>query len=62
MKTTDINQAKNSDLRASLAGMQRAADLARKTAIQTGTNLVVVKDGKITRIPAQELREGSSTP
>ena len=62
MKTTDINQAKNPDLRASLAGMQRAAELARKTAIQTGTNLVVVKDGKITRISADELREGLSNP
>lgn len=62
MKTTDINQAKNPDLRASLAGMQRAAELARKTAIQTDTNLVVVKDGKITRISAEELRQGSTRP
>jgi len=41
--------------------MRRAADLARKTAIQTGTNLVVVKEGKLTRIPAQELRDAPST-
>jgi hypothetical protein len=37
--------------------MQRAAELARKTAIQTGTDLVVVRDGKLTRIPPHELRK-----
>ena len=58
MNQNDIRTAKDPDLRASMIGMQRAAELARKTAIQTNTNLVVVKDGKITRIPAQELKEG----
>jgi len=42
-----------------LGAMIRAAEDARKTAIQTGTNLIVVKDGKLTRIPAQVLREAS---
>ena len=37
--------------------MQRAAELARKTAIQTGTDLIVRVDGKITRIPPQISRE-----
>lgn len=31
-------------------GMRRAAELARKVAKQTGTKLVVVKDGKIVHI------------
>jgi len=62
MNSNDIRTAKDPDLRASMAGMQRAAELARKTAIQTDTNLVVVKDGKITRISAEELRQGSTTP
>lgn len=62
MNPNDIRTAKDPDLRASMIGMQRAAELARKTAIQTNTNLVVVKDGKITRIPAQELKEGPATP
>ena len=53
----DIQEAKDPDLRASAAAMRRAAEAARKTAIQTGTNLIVVKDGKLTRIPAQVLRE-----
>lgn len=62
MNPNDIRTAKDPDLRASMIGMQRAAELARKTAIQTNTNLVVVKDGKITRIPAQELKEGPAKP
>ena len=37
--------------------MIRAAESARKIAIQTGTNLIVVKDGQLTRIPAHVLRE-----
>jgi hypothetical protein len=41
--------------------LKRAALLARKTAIQTDTNLVVVKNGKLTRISATELVQ-SSTP
>jgi hypothetical protein len=57
MKTKDIAKAKDPDLRASAAAMQRAAELARKTAIQTDTNLVIVKYGKLTRIPAQALRK-----
>jgi hypothetical protein len=55
MKTKDITKAKSHDLRASGAAMCRAAELARQTAIQTGTNLIVMKDGILTRIPAQAL-------
>ena len=50
MKTKDISEAKDPDLRASMAALQRAALQARKTAIQTGTNLVIVKDGQLLRI------------
>ncbi len=57
----DISEAKDPDLRASAAAMQRAAELARKTAIQTGTNLIIVKDGKLTRIPARALRTTAAT-
>jgi hypothetical protein len=52
----DLSKAKNPDQRASLAAMQRAAQQARKTAVQTDTALVVVKDGKLLRIPAAQLR------
>lgn len=56
MKTKDISEAKDGDLRTSMAALQRAAESARKTAIQTDTGIVVKKDGKLTRISAQELR------
>lgn len=57
MNTKDISEAQNPDLRASVAAMQRAAELARQTAIQTGTDLIVIRDGKLTRIPPDELRK-----
>ncbi len=58
MNQKDISEAKNPDLRGSMAAMRRAAALARKTAIQTDTAIVVVRDGKVVRIPAAELRAG----
>lgn len=61
MKPNDLSKAKNPDLRASLAAMQRAAELARKTAVQTNTALVVVEDGKLLRIPAAHLLQRSGT-
>ena len=61
MKTKDIAEAKDPDLRASGAALRRAAALARKTAIQTDTHLVVVKDGKLTQIPAQSLRASTAS-
>ncbi|WP_347262104.1 hypothetical protein [Rudaea sp.] len=57
----DLSKAKNPDLRASLAAMHRAAELARQTALQTNTALVVVKDGKLVRIPAEQLRMQAET-
>lgn len=54
----DISEAKNPDLRASLPAMRRAAASARRTAIQTGTGIVMVRDGKPVRIPAARLRDG----
>lgn len=61
MKQQDLSKAKNPDLRASLAAMQRAAELARRTALQTDTAIVVVQNGKLVRISAEELRNGRST-
>jgi hypothetical protein len=54
----DLANAKNPDLRASLVAMQRAAKMARQTAIQTDTGIIVVRDGKPVRISAKQLREG----
>ena len=57
MTPRDISEAKNPDLRGSLNALRRAAELARKTAIQTGTDLIILKDGKIVRISPEELIE-----
>ena len=56
MKPRDISSASSADLRASLAALRRAAQLARKTAIQTNAELVVVRDGRTVRIPVDTLR------
>ena len=60
LSTRDISEAKNPDLRGSMAAMRRAAEMARTTAIQTGTGIVVSRDGKPVRIPAAQLRDGKS--
>ena len=56
MTRQELSQAKDPDLRASLKAMQRAAELARKTAIQTDTDIVIVENQQIVRLSAQELR------
>lgn len=57
MNNKDISTAKDPDLRSSLAALQRAALLARQTAIQTNTNIVVVQDGQLVFIDAATLRQ-----
>jgi hypothetical protein len=59
MKTKDISEAKDQDLRSSMAALQRAALAARKTAIQTNTGIVIQRAGKLVRIPAAELRQST---
>jgi hypothetical protein len=58
MTQADLSLAKNPKLRGSLAAMRRAADMARRTAIQTDTGIVVVRDGKRVHISADQLRSG----
>jgi hypothetical protein len=55
VKPKDLSQAKNPDLRASFAALQRAAEMARQVAIQTNTAIVVMENGKLVRIPAEVL-------
>jgi len=64
MKPEDILKARSADLRNSLPAMQRAAELARQTAIATNTAIIVARDGKPVRVTADELRqqERSKTP
>ncbi len=61
MTRQDLSSAKNPDLRASLAAMRRAAAMARITAIQTNTEIVIVKDGNPVRVTAEELRKEQPT-
>lgn len=61
MKPQDISKASNPDLRTSLTALHRAVVLARETAIQTGTELVVVREGRIVRVSAAALRKQADT-
>ncbi len=51
----ELSKAKDPDLINSLVAMKRAAKLAREVAIQTGTSIVLVKEGKIVYVSAREL-------
>ncbi len=55
MKANDISKARDTVLRSSYKALRRASALARETAIQTGTEFVVVVDGRLTIIDARKL-------
>jgi len=57
MTYQELSQAKDPDLRASFQAMQRAAELARKTAVQTGTDIVIVENQQIVRLSARTLAQ-----
>jgi hypothetical protein len=61
MKASELQLAKNPDLIASVAAIKRAAQFARQTAIQTNTAIVVIKDGVLCRISAEELKRQAHT-
>jgi hypothetical protein len=61
MTQPELSKAKNPDLRASLVALQRAARMARQVAIQTNTAIVIVQNGKLVRISAEELRKAEGT-
>jgi hypothetical protein len=61
MNTKDIANAKDPDVRASLGALKRAALMARQTAIQTDTDLVIMKNGRLQKISAKELRLQATT-
>ena len=56
MTEQELSKAKDPDLIASLAAMKRAADTARKIAMQTRTAIVIVKDRRVVRVTHDELR------
>ncbi|WP_265286509.1 hypothetical protein [Verminephrobacter eiseniae] len=49
--------AKDPGLRASLNAIKRAAELARKPALQTGTSIVILQNGKIVHLSAEQLQQ-----
>lgn len=53
MNTKTIDKANNADLRGSWQALQRAAQRARELAMQTGTELIVSRNGVIERIQPQ---------
>jgi hypothetical protein len=60
MTQQELSKAKNPDLRASLAAMRRAAQEARRIAIQTNTGIILARDGKPVHISAEQLRAEQS--
>lgn len=51
----DIREARDPAMRGSLAALERAAEEARRIAIQTGTELIVMRDGQICSLPPEEI-------
>jgi len=45
----------DADLRGSFAAIQRAALQARRLAVQTGTDLIVFRDGKLVRVSPEDI-------
>lgn len=56
MTHDQLSQARDHDLPASLAAIRRAAVAAREQAVRTNTAIVVLRDGVVVRITAEELR------
>jgi len=62
MKSQKSNSPVNMmNAQAETEALRRAAELARKIAIDTDTHLVVMENGKIVHIPAERLREQEQT-
>ena len=53
----DLHEARDPDIRGSVAAMNRAAQSAREIAIQTNTDLIIKKNDNIVRISPEELRQ-----
>ena len=62
MNPKDIEQAKDRDLAGSLPALRRAAKRARQIAAQTGTALIVWRDGQIVRIDVADQEEAPQKP
>lgn len=49
----EVPAGADADLKGSLAAMRRAAQRARQVAQQTGTDLIVVRGGRVVRVGPQ---------
>jgi hypothetical protein len=57
MNKRPIEQAKNPLLRRVLPALERAALQARKIALQTGTSIIIMKDGHLQKIQSDGIRD-----
>lgn len=57
MTREQLSQAKDKDLVSSVIAMRRAARMAREQAVRTDTAIVVIRDNKLVRLTADELRK-----
>ena len=51
----DILEPVDPAIRGALAALQRAAEDARRIAIQTGTELIIMRNGQICSLPPEEI-------
>ncbi len=57
MTLDEFSKAKDPILPASLVAMKRAAQSARQLAVRTNTAIIVMREGKLVRVTADELRK-----
>lgn len=57
MTAQELTNAKDKDLPASLQAIKRAAELARKQAVQTGTAIVILRGQQMVRLTSEQLRQ-----
>ena len=62
MNGKPLENARSSDLRGSRQALQRAAQRAREVAVQTGTDLVVTRNGVLEHIKPQPTPTPTPTP
>ena len=62
MNGKPLENARSSDLRGSWQALQRAAQRAREVAVQTGTDLVVTRNGVLEHIKPKPTPTPTPTP
>ena len=62
MNGKTLENARSSDLRGSWQALQRAVQRAREVAVQTGTDLVVTRNGVLEHIKPQPTPTPTPTP